>query len=743
MGDLNIVPKTGRFGDAVDAINANFDLLDEQMAHFYSAYQVWLQQGHEGTEEDFLRSLTAYGVAVENGYVGTEEQWLASLKGADGVVLDGVSVFSSADALEGKTVAEKEEMVPDGNMVESQQVGLDELTVTVNGGSITQVIDGTKVYSSKGTYYIGKETDASDWYMYNHANVVNYMIPVDDVSRVQGSLYFNGTAKAKICILAWAKQSAWSDAEGYTNVGKLNKYTSWYFLVPDSCIYSKSSTKRTFDLTPPEGAERVFVSYYGKSTVCVINITKSYTMEGLTSRVAALENEEVSISESNTNNDQDCKLLRKHIVDNWSYYLTTPSSPTSYNDMNYLDGKIKNVPRGKHFIFVTDTHWKDNPAKRVNWIASYVQKRLGGCTVIFGGDAVNSASGHGENDKYYAANDLSVYADDFFSCFGDNSLWVCGNHDANYMAVNAGSTTAANGLIDDREIYKRTVGRIDHKVVFDEETIAQWNDKTKINTTDEEDTLTDDLKALGEAWLRLHYHYDDTYRKIRYIIFETGNAGWATRNLIRAGVSYFIPLQFNWLRKVLLSTPSDYDIVILGHEWTMDGGDSDCRNMVKLLNAFKNRTSVSVNMRGTNTTETTKTLTLLLSGQSSSASRTFDFSSSNHTGRVIIVGGHYHKDRIFQFQYNTDWQLARLYPEPETPPTLMEQGILYVAVNTDNATRLQSPRDVTNEGRPTSPTGTIYEICFDVITLTDDNKLVCTRFGWGDDREVDIPIYDV
>lgn len=65
-----------------------------------SAYEIAIQKGFEGTEEEWLQSLngkdgkngangqdgkSAYEVAVSNGFVGTEEEWLISLKGQDGV----------------------------------------------------------------------------------------------------------------------------------------------------------------------------------------------------------------------------------------------------------------------------------------------------------------------------------------------------------------------------------------------------------------------------------------------------------------------------------------------------------------------------------------------------------------------------------------------------------------------------------------------------------------------------------
>lgn len=58
-----------------------------------SAYQIAVEYGFVGTESEWLESLvgaegadgkSAYQVALENGFVGTEEEWLASLIGADG-----------------------------------------------------------------------------------------------------------------------------------------------------------------------------------------------------------------------------------------------------------------------------------------------------------------------------------------------------------------------------------------------------------------------------------------------------------------------------------------------------------------------------------------------------------------------------------------------------------------------------------------------------------------------------------
>ena len=64
-----------------------------------SAYEIAVENGYKGTEEEWLESLkgdkgdsgikgqtgkSAYEIAVENGFVGTEKDWLDSLKGING-----------------------------------------------------------------------------------------------------------------------------------------------------------------------------------------------------------------------------------------------------------------------------------------------------------------------------------------------------------------------------------------------------------------------------------------------------------------------------------------------------------------------------------------------------------------------------------------------------------------------------------------------------------------------------------
>ena len=65
-----------------------------------SAYELAVQQGYDGTVQEWLDSLSgksAYDIAVENGYSGTEKEWadaLAALANQEGSTIKTAS-FSS------------------------------------------------------------------------------------------------------------------------------------------------------------------------------------------------------------------------------------------------------------------------------------------------------------------------------------------------------------------------------------------------------------------------------------------------------------------------------------------------------------------------------------------------------------------------------------------------------------------------------------------------------------------------
>ncbi|HIR66509.1 MAG TPA: leucine-rich repeat protein [Candidatus Coproplasma avicola] len=110
----NVVGKDGQ-----DGLNGSDGL---------SAYQIWLNNGHEGTEEDFLEwlkgddgkdgvdgsngddgkdgsdGLSAYQIWLNNGHEGSEEDFLEWLKGDDGKGIDRIEKTSSDGLVDTYTI---------------------------------------------------------------------------------------------------------------------------------------------------------------------------------------------------------------------------------------------------------------------------------------------------------------------------------------------------------------------------------------------------------------------------------------------------------------------------------------------------------------------------------------------------------------------------------------------------------------------------------------------------------------
>ena len=107
-----------------------------------SAYELAVDEGYTGTEEEWLASLhgadgtdgtdgtdgkSAYEIAVDEGFVGTEEQWLASLKGEQGNTgssvdypFELVNNRTTDDATKGLSAAEGKRLGDDLTQLEAE-----------------------------------------------------------------------------------------------------------------------------------------------------------------------------------------------------------------------------------------------------------------------------------------------------------------------------------------------------------------------------------------------------------------------------------------------------------------------------------------------------------------------------------------------------------------------------------------------------------------------------------------------
>ena len=149
-----------------------------------SAYEIAVENGFKGTEEEWLASLegkdgedgkSAYELAVEKGFKGTEEEWLASLEGKDGK--DGKSAYDIA--VEAGFKGTEEEWLAalkgaDGNSVERTWVGDDEhLYVQTSDGKVHDAGDVIKTDLERAIEegLLPEDATWQDWIEFNRLTV--------------------------------------------------------------------------------------------------------------------------------------------------------------------------------------------------------------------------------------------------------------------------------------------------------------------------------------------------------------------------------------------------------------------------------------------------------------------------------------------------------------------------------------------------------------------------------------------
>lgn len=169
------------------------NLIGKQGTCGQSAYDLAVQDGFEGTEEEWLVSLkgqtgekglkgepgdrgqSAYDLAVQKGFAGTEEEWLATLKGKQGD--QGLSAYELAvqggfkgtvkEWLESLKVDEEKYLPINGMAKNSEKLGGYEVTKSSSKiwGSIPKVDDSGVLEIGKYIDFHESETDFTDFYI--------------------------------------------------------------------------------------------------------------------------------------------------------------------------------------------------------------------------------------------------------------------------------------------------------------------------------------------------------------------------------------------------------------------------------------------------------------------------------------------------------------------------------------------------------------------------------------------------
>ena len=289
--------------------------------------------------------------------------------------------------------------------------------------------------------------------------------------------------------------------------------------------------------------------------------------------------------------------------------------------------------------------------------------------------------------------------------------------------------------------------------------------------------LSDNDKKEAKAWFSQHYYYDDEASKIRFIVIETGDGSYGASVISNTDAFNGWQLLTGYITFVgsaLQSTPKDYDVVIVMHqmlreEYFANGqttgiGVRPVGDLYNMLAAFKNHTSVTVfGDLDENPYKTTKPVLYALqenrmeyhtdtSEQGFHYEKTFDFSNRS-AGRVFVITGHFHIDDAWIMQRedptSSVWNFrAKEYGQWDTVTsdatlvimtdrtTMLGKGLWAESTEAPHST---SYPDNGNEAGQEVRVGTKNEVLFDVVTLTPDGRVVCTRIGAGSDRGFYLP----
>ncbi len=374
---------------------------------------------------------------------------------------------------------------------------------------------------------------------------------------------------------------------------------------------------------------------------------------------------------------------------------------------NHVDEQLAKVPEGKSFIFITDTH--DNHVLYSHVLAEYARQKLDIDTIITGGDVIENGATLEEADTK-----LNYVVDTQFSVWGDSWLYAQGNHDANFTA-SAKGREYHEYLLPDTNIIEATVDKMTANIVYDQKSIdIAAND---VVYTAVGDYTAEEMREQGIAAMKKHYHYDDTERHIRYIIVDTGDNGLSQMYTF-GGASYsrMLWVQLPWLIETLESTPADYDVVIAGHMFDHDEASAwgGVIPFFTILSAYQEGGvgSVTVPVEDAN----------MMKWYDEDLTLDYDF-TGHEDSTIFTMGGHWHLDDsalngVVDGEYtHSDYS--------DDNALLDTNGVLSIFTLTDC---VQQVTDVLERG-------TDGENAFDIVTITDDGRIVCTRIGAGESRE--------
>lgn len=432
----------------------------------------------------------------------------------------------------------------------------------------------------------------------------------------------------------------------------------------------------------------------------------------------------------------------------------------------YLDKVLATIPQGKHFMIFADIHydynWNDLTSSSANGnhlyyglvqkqheVMRYCYEALGGCKVVFLGDLIGMENSEDSIKRIY-----DYHVQKYYGLFGGDFINVVGAHEENI-----GSASNSLGKVDEDTIYEKLFSPAKkYGAVFDEKAMEA---AMEVDFSDYNPADLPSGETLNKYWRGLAgmtFYKDDPNTKIRFISIVSDMVGKYSKQGSKRAIC-----NVHFVCKAMESVPDDYTVVICFHTTSVSYSTSNNEikgnvgnfrysGLYRIMQAaqrFKEKSTYTITKPTDVADATTNAITGLMWNAIGAKYDNLSCDYTGKSGKVVILNGHSHRDGAywadmllpssevtpyggFMPYYNWDSEYKAPIGENSVLLILEDRCTLGDTQNGEDFEYCQysGVRRAPNccyEGKHSL--GTYKEVLFDVVTLTDDNKIVLTRVG--------------
>ena len=415
-------------------------------------------------------------------------------------------------------------------------------------------------------------------------------------------------------------------------------------------------------------------------------------------------------------------LYRKLIPD---YWFELVENPQSFDECDqYLDARIKAIPEGKSFIFVTDPHcymMHKRPLDPINVgnsvaIMGYVRAMTDIKKVVMGGDVIERGA-----NKFLGLQEFLIYNNEMLAMAGKDYIVVHGNHDQNTPNIPTDKESIDKFMIPYTEMNNR---------IFSHMTDRVFEDEARILAKLESVGATDEQKKEYLAYSKLHFYIDDDEAKVRYIVIDSGTPGFGRNGVVEELFGVYnnseMALQYDFVAETLMTVPEGYDVVVAGHALLSYEGITTISNVMlgicKILSGYRTRSKVIVRNPFSANEKLTKYY--------AAGDHEYDFTNAKGNTNVAVMAADVHTDAQTKADYDEN---GNFVSTPYNGEKLSPTAIIVNSTQTDCL--WGQSRRYPERNNPMTK-GTRTEQCFDIVTFCPDGNVRMTRIGAGKDRKV-------